>query len=392
MEQETINQEKLKDKLILKRDKNLIYIRSNNSKDILRYNLTAKYLEKYNSLKNKWVIVKQQYIFFRDFTINDIECEEEHFKKMIEKAKYLNPSCKNLSSFITRLHESLNYENYEKMGLKTECHVNYWGRRRSKTILEEPLEFYSRDVIKFFINNKIEVTKKIENAFKKDYELMKNVINIISDDKYTLIERNDFLQDIISSITELKSLVISYKYNIKSLINYIYGYLKPFENIEPDEALELLSDYYSMANKIGRDVKKYPKYLKSMHDIITSNYNSFKKEYDENHFKRLIRYDLETENRIYSIIVPKCSKDIISEGTSLNHCVGSYIDKILNNETYIFFLRLTENKDQSLITLELRNNELVQAKGSYNRRISKEESEFLINYCKKLNIKYRIGG
>ena len=46
-------------------------------------------------------------------------------------------------------------------------------------------------------------------------------------------------------------------------------------------------------------------------------------------------------------------------------------------------MRLTENKEQSLITLEIINNKITQAKGSYNRALNKEEGEFLQKYCRK---------
>jgi len=157
-------------------------------------------------------------------------------------------------------------------------------------------------------------------------------------------------------------------------------------------SIELLHDYFQMASKIGRNVKKYPKYLRSMHDIITSNFKAYETHYNESKFKRLLKPELEFENKEFVIVNPKTTKDIISEGTSLNHCVGSYVDKILNEETYIFFLRKTEMKDLSLVTLELNGKIITQAKGSYNRVITKEERDFLEKYCKEKELKLNVNG
>ena len=145
-----------------------------------------------------------------------------------------------------------------------------------------------------------------------------------------------------------------------------------------------------MANTIGRDVKKYPKYLRSMHDIITANYNSYKKEYDELKFEKLRKPELEFEGRAFCIVIPSSSKDIIKEGTDLNHCVSSYVERILKKETYIFFLRKKEDKEKSLITLELKGNKITNAKGSYNRLPTEEEMKFLEGYSKKLKISITI--
>ena len=169
-------------------------------------------------------------------------------------------------------------------------------------------------------------------------------------------------------------------------MEYIVNYLNVFENIDINDALELLSDYYRMAKDIGRDVKKYPKYLRSMHDIISANYDAYKREYDEELFQKTINKELEFEGKDFCVMVPVNPKQIISEGTDLNHCVGSYVDKVIKRETYIMFLRNTKTKDKSLVTLEYQDQKITQAKGSYNRRIDEDETKFLNKYCEKKKI------
>jgi hypothetical protein len=145
---------------------------------------------------------------------------------------------------------------------------------------------------------------------------------------------------------------------------------------------DLLRDYYRMGHTIGRDIKKYPTYLRSMHDIIQVNFETYKREYDEILFEKLVKVELEYDSKDYCIVVPHSSKDIVKEGTNLNHCVGSYVDRILQGDTYIMFMRKTNEKEKSLITLELRGNKILQAKGSYNRIMNEEERKFLDKYCK----------
>ena len=69
-----------------------------------------------------------------------------------------------------------------------------------------------------------------------------------------------------------------------------------------------------------------------------------------------------------------------------NHCVASYVDRIINGRTYIMFLRYTTLPKDSLITLELKDNKILQAKGSYNRPVTDDEHKFLEKYCKEKKI------
>ena len=365
-----------KEKIILHRDKHIIFIYNPDLDKTLIYDLKEGCMKKESG--KDWIPIKTQYPFFSGYCMGSIECEEEKFMKLIKKTQKLNPLCHSLSSFISRMNDSLVYENYCNEGIETECYVNSSNNNYYKRILNKPLEFYSKNAIRFFKEHKVFVNVALEKLFIEDYALMDKLICILPHCNLEKEEAKDFLEDLNSDC--FFTLVEEYKYDIKSLVEYLFNYLKPFENLEHKEAIQLLRDYYRMANAIGRNVKKYPKYLKSMHDILTSNFNAYKKEYDEILFEKLKKPELEFKDKVFCIIVPKNSKEIISEGTSLNQCVGSYVDKILREETYIFFLRKTETSEESLITLELKNNKIVQAKGSYNRPLNEEERKFLGKY------------
>lgn len=379
--------------LIIKRDKHIIEILNQELGKKVRYNLKIKQMEKQNK-GGVWIGVKMQYPFFQNYSINDIECEEEKFKKMIEKTKQLNPGCKSVSTFVSRLNDALVYENYITNGIETECSssISYSGYR-NKSILTKPIEFYTKNVIKFFKHHNIIVTCELENCFIKHKRFMEKLIDKIQHCGITDEQQKDFIVTIGwngDTFEYFQILVERHKYDIKNLISYLFNYLFPFENINFKAGLNELKDYYEMANTIGRDVKKYPKYLRSMHDIITANYNSYKRKYDELLFKKLKRPELEIEEKEFCIVIPTTTKDIVKEGTDLNHCVSSYVDRILKRETYIFFLRKKEDKKKSLVTLEIKGKKITNAKGSYNRLPTKEETEFLKRYSKKLNIQLSI--
>ena len=381
-------------KITLKRESFLIYITNPNfPRQKLRYNLKLKTMEKSYNKGTTWKQVSQQYEFFKDVHVSDIVCDEEKFIKLIDKTKTINPNCYSVSTFLDRMKEALVYENYEAENIRTECSTSYGGR---KNILTKPLDFYSKPVISFFKKYDIEVTERVEKNFIDQYEFHEGVILALTCLDLSAKDKKDCCENILRrdnwNHSQLQILTKQFGYDLKSLFKFIYGYLIPFENLDYGESIELLHDYFQMASKIGRNVKKYPKYLRSMHDIITSNFKAYETHYNESKFKRLLKPELEFENKEFVIVNPKTTKDIISEGTSLNHCVGSYVDKILNEETYIFFLRKTEMKDLSLVTLELNGKIITQAKGSYNRVITKEERDFLEKYCKEKELKLNVNG
>lgn len=58
----------------------------------------------------------------------------------------------------------------------------------------------------------------------------------------------------------------------------------------------------------------------------------------------------------YSVIAPSCVEDVLAEGRNLHHCVAEqdrYLDRIERRESYILFLRRTNEPDVSYYTLEV---------------------------------------
>jgi hypothetical protein len=147
------------------------------------------------------------------------------------------------------------------------------------------------------------------------------------------------------------------------------------------------------------EFKRYPKYLKSVHDIAVGEYEDHKKVYEEKLFTekvdcklgfRKARFDEELKREIVEFVVevPKLTTDIKEEGKVLSHCVGSYIDRVIRGETQIIFLRKATGIP--LVTLEVRGKVLIQAKGFANRGITKEEQGFIKTYAKEKQLLVRI--
>ena len=153
-----------------------------------------------------------------------------------------------------------------------------------------------------------------------------------------------------------------------------------------------LRDYLNMC--VSMDIKPtlYSSYLKQTHDITSRNYEvkltEEQNEMFENAYKDFKQFV--TEDKTYSIVRPKNADDVKHEGSALNHCVASYISKILKRNCLIVFLRKTKATDKPLVTIEVENEAIVQARGASNRSITEDEFKAICEYAKENKFKIRV--
>jgi hypothetical protein len=70
---------------------------------------------------------------------------------------------------------------------------------------------------------------------------------------------------------------------------------------------------------------------------------------------------------------------------SQNNCVASYIEAVIDGKCHILFLRKKDSLDKSLVTIEIRDNKIVQAKRKFNYPVSKEDQEAIDAWNKKFS-------
>ena len=83
---------------------------------------------------------------------------------------------------------------------------------------------------------------------------------------------------------------------------------------------------------------------------------------------------------------PNSPEDIKDEAVQQTNCVAGYIDRVLNGTCDIIFLREKDKPEKSLVTIEVRDNKVVQALRAFNKPISSSE-QTAINYYNKYLIK-----
>lgn len=165
----------------------------------------------------------------------------------------------------------------------------------------------------------------------------------------------------------------------------------------------LIIDYYKICYLLGLRYVPISSIsnaiiLENLHDNVTViQYNSsfevspkVKEKYLEIKKSYL---NLNYENDEFVIKYPDSIGDLPVEGRILHHCVGSYINSVINKYAYIMFLRKKNDINTPFVTLHYNikngNVTLQQAHGNHNCSVSTLPGvkEFIDEWCKKFNIK-----
>lgn len=133
-------------------------------------------------------------------------------------------------------------------------------------------------------------------------------------------------------------------------------------------------DYMAMLKDINVNDKSpstlIPTNLTVAHDNVASILNSMSREIENKKMKSVIAATekFEYEGEKYSITIPRSLDEIVREGKSLSHCVGSsrYLDDHRDLKSVILFVRDNNKPNVPLYTVEYRNNRIVQARGKRN--------------------------
>lgn len=187
-----------------------------------------------------------------------------------------------------------------------------------------------------------------------------------------------------------------YHYNFTNptkLIEYLLFECYVSQGIEQFRvAMSEYRDYYRMCHELQYErFEKYPRYLKTYHDIVTRNYVAVEdKVANENFIKATEQYkELETVIGDYAIIVPETPHELVYEGNVLQHCVGSYIKKVSQGKSMIVFLREKKTREEPLVTVEIRGDEIVQVRGQANRVPTNDEKDVMRKFAKRRDLKIK---
>lgn len=250
------------------------------------------------------------------------------------------------------------------------------------------------------------LSKSIANRIKKleniDYDDLRYLRTIENNKLNYMLDQLDLQCDdnykifFIRRLEDFNLLVSEYNYDISQLIVYLCRNIKLEQGImSPIEGLGLLKDLNNMCRDMETQIsEKYPKSLKRDHDIAAMNYKAQEDEITKKRFKEVTEKDnylINTySNEKYRVCAPQEPRDLIKEGKGLHHCVASYVKDVINNKCKIYFIREKNNEEKSLLTVEVRQDKIIQVKGFANRDPESNENMFINEWIKNKNLKYSV--
>lgn len=309
-------------------------------------------------------------------------CTDKQYGKFLRFVKsqgsYYGRDISNIGTILSRVPYFANYEQifsagFEKVDNNLTCSINDIPKSLIKLCK-------SREII--LSNNFLKHYKSNPDACLLTYNL--EYTSLTDKDIYDILSHNHGVKEYygvqtwqyhIVNVSTFNDLIKEYGYNAKSLMLYI-DHLKTYEAIEDmDHLMGELHDYVSMMRRISPKFDKYQRHFLTTHRIACRNYNRLKQRFDEDMFKSRIDKGMEKTFGDYCFIYPECTQDIKDEAVQQNNCVASYVNRVIDGQCHILFLRKKDEPDKSLVTIEVRQGKIVQALQRFNHPLNEKQQE-----------------
>jgi len=111
---------------------------------------------------------------------------------------------------------------------------------------------------------------------------------------------------------------------------------------------------------------------------------------EQERIKKCIEKRVETliknvfKNKEFVIFPASSVEELIDESTQQNNCVRTYAEKYADGDCDIYFMRKLETPTVSLVTVEVKNNKVVQKRIKNNGITNKKQDKFLDTWQKKV--------
>lgn len=228
------------------------------------------------------------------------------------------------------------------------------------------------------INNpSIDDLGRFQTFYRIDYDVMVEDIDWCKEHMVSPKDIGDITEllgiNVHQACEYLERVRVSQCYDPKAAIIEWFDYLNASKNIEAD-----LSD----------KTVRYPSSLKREHDKATFKFKIVQDEKKEEIFQSVCQdygKKFSYEDDSFMITTPKSMQDLFEEGRRLNHCVGTYADRVCEGKTCICFLRRKIEPEKPYFTIEVSPSEyrVRQIHGLSNRLVDKRRENDLYLFLKR---------
>lgn len=326
----------------------------------------------------------------RGYSVDEIanSFEDKNFGKFIshvaQKCSRNGQSIQNIGTVFQRMDEYKREEQIYSAGLTL---AGAFGKDYFRGTINE--------IPKGLVKILREIREGVNNVNVEEYKAHPDAFNYAFNHEFTSLSKRDayrFLVYICSywDRNELRytydnkffNICDKYGYTPKSLLNYI-DYLVTYEALSPDYPSKILGeidDNCNMLSQMSNKYDRYPRHFLTSHQITSRTYQRYKQEFNEELFAKRVNTKMEVTIGNYKFIYPKTTKDIKDEAVQQSNCVASYIDKVIGGSCDIILMRKKNDVENSLVTVEVRNGKVVQARQRFNESVNESEQKALDKY------------
>lgn len=185
--------------------------------------------------------------------------------------------------------------------------------------------------------------------------------------------------------------------NFKELSTYL-NMEKALSNGLNETNEHLYKDYLDFAKRLHLNMKDrrvlYPVNIVESHNELLKQIEDIKQQ--EIIEKIKIRYEELKGNSYqdekFAVFPASSMSSLILESQMQNNCVRTYGERYANHEVDLYFMRLLSNLEHSLVTIEVRGNEVVQCRIKNNASCTKEQMAFINKWERKVLMKEKLYG
>ena len=398
--------------MIAYKDKQFLVFKFEDGKDV-KYNLATK-----ETIGKSGKIVKSINSQLTGYDLRTVinAFEDENYKNYLHfldryvinilKGGYYGSKITNVGSFLNRINDYTYFEQYFSAGVKKISNSFYYRINELPKGYVNFCKKYNIEINDLTLEKYKNHSSILTTAAEEEFNTLKSseVISLVAPNyhyswsEYIIVNNHRVKKpEAESSRWEkplnayFKILTETYNYNWKRLLHYLDDLLT-YEGINSlNTILRELTDYNRMLSEMStHKYEKYPKYFLSMHSIVCRNYNRLNHQFPVDDFTKRVDKKMEYKFKDYIFIYPETPDEIKDEAVQQTNCVAGYIQDVLDGKCHIVFLRNKNTPKQSLVTIEVKNNQVVQALRAFNKPISSSE-QTAINYYNKFLLKLAKG-
>lgn len=171
-------------------------------------------------------------------------------------------------------------------------------------------------------------------------------------------------------------------------------YIKEQKNLHRVQfIIQQYSDYIRMCEKLEYDLKndfvKFPKQLLVAHDEVQKRLALENARIQNEQMKKLHAPTQERWGLVfdgYIIKAPDDANEMIREGQVLKHCVGGYVDRVIDGETTVLFIREEKQPKKPFATMEVKNGKITQVHGKAHKDMREPLKKLLSKFKKEKKV------